>query len=61
MNAVNEICKHRLFRVALCMVVAAVIAVGNVGCQEIEDFTTGFQCGTMGLTWDQCVDLGLAG
>lgn len=56
MNGNRNKIRSSMVRWVLCLIVTAVTAAANTGCEDaLAEFTMGFDCGVNGLTWAECV------
>lgn len=45
MTALKKITSRRALRLICCLAMMAALTVANTGCEGLEDFITGFECG----------------
>lgn len=58
MDIFKWVCGSRMVRMAVCMAVTAIVAIGNTGCDDVVDeatraFECGFEAGTLGFTYEE--------
>lgn len=45
MNSLKNIARSRVARILMSLAFVAFVALGSTGCDELEEFSTGFECG----------------